>query len=328
MNLFPFLFMLILSIFMGINSKTMFFMWLWLEVNTMSFIPVMIFFNKYFNDNFIKYFIFQCISSSLMFISFASEYLISLNMLLYIILMFVIFMKMGMFPFLFWYMNIIPHLSYINCLILFTAQKILIYYMFSKMMMTFEMSLFQMNLFYLLIALNSISSVFLIWKKNSIKIILGASSINHSSWLLLLLNWNIYMWMIYFSLYTMTLTYLMLKLMNMNIFNLKNIYKINNNNKIYIFTLMLLLMMMPPTIMFFMKMYTIQIYMNSLSLMLTFLLIMSTVMFYYFYLKILFPTIFLSKTVKNYKNFLHMTYSPQNFFMLLLILFLFNYIPI
>ena len=81
-------------------------MWFLLELNTVSFIIILIKRNNYiFDQRIIKYFLFQAITLIFLFLRFSNKYFAD-----YLVRLF-IFMKLGIFPFPLWFINILKDLD-------------------------------------------------------------------------------------------------------------------------------------------------------------------------------------------------------------------------
>nr|UZT67459.1 NADH dehydrogenase subunit 2 [Pujadella villari] len=293
-NLMTFMSLLIISIMIGINSNSMLFFWMTIEINMMSFIPIMIFYNKFYNDSPMKYLLIQSFSSSFM-IFFSIFTYISMSPLIFLMTTFIsIFIKLGVAPFFYWYLNMLINMSWMNCLILLTVQKILPFYILNYFTKFFNfMNLYIYYIFYSLILINSIISISLIYSTNSIKFLLGLSSLNHMSWLMFNLTLNFKMWLTYYLIYSLTLTNMIyyLNYFKINFLNqLPLIYSNTFNLKMFMFITIMTMMSLPPMTTFFLKSWSIFFFSKYNLNMFMYIMMMMSIIMFFFYMKLFLPS--------------------------------------
>lgn len=126
-------------------------------------------------------------------------------------------MKLGFPPFHYWFINIINNITWLNCLILSTWQKII--------PIIIIILIFIKNLCFISLIYGSILRTTLNLNHQSLRIIFRYSSINHIRWILLNLIIREILWIIYFLIYT---------IINRRIILTINIYKIIYINQINI----------------------------------------------------------------------------------------------
>nr|UOX27632.1 NADH dehydrogenase subunit 2 [Nippolachnus piri] len=273
-----FLMMLMFSTLMTISSSNWITMWMGLELNLFTIIPILNFnLSIYSSESMMKYFLIQAFASILMLIMLINKsmfFLINSNFLLILPLL----IKLSLMPFHLWLPSMIEGLNWTSCLIMFTWQKI------SPMIMISYLNINKNFMFLItLIMINSILGM----NQNSIRKILAFSSINNSTWMLIAMLMNENLWLIYFFIYS---------ILNLLIINIFKKYKINYINQLKFFNLnfffklnmlMLILSIMglPPMLGFLMKWMLIKtlIY-NNMYMILMFLIIL-TITNLYFYLK-------------------------------------------
>nr|AYR05206.1 NADH dehydrogenase subunit 2 [Coleoptera sp. ACP-2013] len=289
---------MILSTLITISAYTWFSMWLGLEINLLSFIPLM----KSQNNKFpaeasLKYFIVQALASTMiLFVIILSlnylDYLPSnLNLEYLMIMNSALLMKMGAAPFHAWFPEVIEGLGWMNSLILLTWQKlgpmILIMY-------NFEMN----NFFSYIIIFSSIIGSFLGLNQVSLRKILAYSSINHIAWLLSSMFYFKMMWMNYFLIYSMILCNIITIMYLLNIFYLNQlIMTINYSKLIKLFFMLNFLSLagLPPFLGFMPKWLVINSLIENNFLILSIILILSTLITLYFYLRITMSSLTISK---------------------------------
>nr|YP_009655009.1 NADH dehydrogenase subunit 2 [Rhyzopertha dominica]QCI56356.1 NADH dehydrogenase subunit 2 [Rhyzopertha dominica] len=289
-----------------ISSYTWMGMWMGLEINLLSIIPLLTTKkNIYSTEAAIKYFITQALTSSILLMSILilSTNLInqkSAMMILYSSLM----TKMGTAPFHFWFPEIIEGLDWMNCLIMMTWQKI------APAMIL--MSSMNMNTFiYITITSSMLISGIMGVNQTSLRKIMAYSSINHMAWMMASMN-NEKIFYIYLSIY--------ITMSSIFIFTLKS------NNSLYIYQMMTsnqspiikktfiinLLSMggLPPLLGFFPKWMVINSMIQSNDLILSTFMVMTTLLTLYFYMQISMPILTMYKMKMKWSK-----KNPQQFFM-------------
>nr|ANJ70291.1 NADH dehydrogenase subunit 2 [Acilius sulcatus] len=308
-NIFKLIF--IMTLFMGtmisISSYSWLGTWMGLEINLLSFIPLLNKKNNPFSsESSIKYFLVQAMASTIFLFSILilmmktnliSE-LILMNKFFIIIMNSTLLLKMGAAPFHFWFPEIIEGMNWTNSLILMTWQKIAPMMILSY---TLKISTFIIIIIMMSTMIGSIGGL----NQISLRKILAYSSINHIGWMLSSFLNNEMMWMMYFIIYSFISMTLTLMFNNFNIFFLKQMYLMMNKSKMIKFSLlinMLSLGGLPPFLGFLPKWIIIQ----ELSLYNKFILLfmmMMTLITLFFYLRIAYSSFMLNHNETNY-NFL------------------------
>nr|QJF58142.1 NADH dehydrogenase subunit 2 [Adelges tsugae] len=268
---------LIFSTLMSISSMNWLSMWMGLELNLFSIIPIINLKSSiYTMEAAMKYFLIQSFSSImlLMILTYKSFFfLLNLNIMIMIPLL----IKLSIMPFHLWLPSMIEGLKWSTCLIMLTWQKI------SPMILISYLSM-NKNLLMMIIMLMSMNSIFGI-NQNSIRKIMAMSSINNSSWMLIAILINEKLWINYFLIYSyinIMMTIFFLKY-NINYINQMKIFNKNFILKLNMMMIMFSMMGLPPMLGFLMKWMLIQnlIYMKMyLILMMLILLTIINLMFY------------------------------------------------
>nr|YP_010716455.1 NADH dehydrogenase subunit 2 [Gotra octocincta]WDQ40351.1 NADH dehydrogenase subunit 2 [Gotra octocincta] len=308
---------IIISPIFSLSCNSWFSIWMSLEFNLMTFIPFMIFFNKFFKEVSIKYFIIQAISSSMLLLSsnlmmIFNNYSQNLNFFI-IMINIAVLIKLGAAPFHSWFIQLMNNLNWTNCLILSTWQKII--------PLILIMYLNYPKLIFSTIIICSITGTLLGLNHQSIRIMLSYSSINHISWLLLNLMFSEWMLLIYF------ISYFIINLSMMMLFNMTKIYYLNQlfflNNKLIKLCIIINLFALsglPPSFGFIMKWMSLYYSMwqfNSLTILIILMLSILTFI-YYMRLNIIFLMNFnLSNKLILLNKFFHF----NSIYMLLLFFF-------
>nr|YP_010621006.1 NADH dehydrogenase subunit 2 [Periplaneta japonica]WAX39389.1 NADH dehydrogenase subunit 2 [Periplaneta japonica] len=281
----------------SISSNSWLGAWMGLEINLLSFIPLMST-NKniYTTEASMKYFIVQALASStLLFLIIAKSmieefYMISNNPLTSIIINTPLLLKGGAAPFHWWFPSIMEGLSWNNCFILMTIQKIapLMLISYSLNMNTFMWIIILMS-----VMIGSIGGL----NQISIRKILTYSSINHMGWMLAAMNIGENMWIIYFLIYSMLILTIIMIIKLYQISFINQTFLMMNETplmKFLMFSTLLSLGGLPPFIGFLPKWIIIQyMIINEMNLIISLMVIMSLMTLYY-YLRISYASFMIS----------------------------------
>nr|AVN67907.1 NADH dehydrogenase subunit 2 [Lobopterella dimidiatipes] len=305
-----FLITLISGILITISSNSWLGSWMGLEINLLSFIPLMSSQeNIYTTEASLKYFLIQAMASIILLFSIISKVMIenmfSINFPITsnILLITPLLLKSGAAPFHWWFPSVMEGLSWINCLILMTIQKI------SPLILISYLT--KINFFITMIILSSIIVGALGgYNQTSIRKILTYSSINHMGWMIssMLLGENI--WLTYFMFYTLLTLSIISVIKPFQISFINQISTTNNYNpmlKFFLFSSLLSLGGLPPFLGFIPKWIIIQnMAMNNSFWMISIMVISSLITLYY-YLRISYSSLLIlhsepSWNILNYKN--------------------------
>nr|YP_011009210.1 NADH dehydrogenase subunit 2 [Phlebotomus sichuanensis]WPV76901.1 NADH dehydrogenase subunit 2 [Phlebotomus sichuanensis]WPV76979.1 NADH dehydrogenase subunit 2 [Phlebotomus sichuanensis] len=281
---------LIIGIIITISSNSWLSVWMGLEINLLSFIPLMTDEdNLYSNEASLKYFLTQAMASSLLLFSiilFLNYNLLNFNLwninfwTKLSLINLTLLIKMGSAPFHFWFPSVMNCLSWFNNWILMTIQKIapfiLIFYSFN----------FYINMMSLILSLifGSLGGL----NQTSVRKIMAYSSINHLSWMLCSIFFSKNLWLNYFFFYYFLTSSIVLLFNLFNIFYINQFFLYFNNNltiKFSIFILLLSLGGLPPFLGFFPKWLVIQYLMFNNFYFILLLMVIFTLFTLYFYLQ-------------------------------------------
>nr|URT60175.1 NADH dehydrogenase subunit 2 [Arma chinensis] len=295
-------------------------MWIGLEINMMSFIPLILNkINKSSSEAAMIYFLTQSISSVLMIMMILimmCKYLVP-NFMINSIIMISLFIKLGAAPFHMWMPKIMSNMEWMKCSILMTWQKIAPLFMISNLNN-------KMMLYIIIVLSVSVGSIGGL-NQTSLRKMMAYSSINHLGWLLAI-NKSMNLWMIYLIIYSMMIVSVCY-LFNKYKFNFINqIMSINMNNmdKFSLFLLMLSMGGLPPFIGFMPKWLTIQSMINEKEIFIMLIMIMFSLITLMYYLRVM-TNMYLSfnssiKWSLNYYNYLTVTVIMINLSLPLMII--------
>nr|AND96439.1 NADH deshydrogenase subunit 2 [Onthophagus rorarius] len=284
-----FLFSMIMGTLISISSYSWMGMWLGLEINLLSIIPLMSNTkNQMASEAAMKYFITQTLASmillfSLIAMSLYMNYIIFYNSLS-IIFMSALFMKMGAAPFHFWFPEIMEGLSWFNSYIMLTWQKI------APMTLISYSSFNNLNYLSLIVIFSSMISGIMGMNQTNMRKILAYSSINHISWMLTSMLFFETIWIYYFIIYAIISFNIIVILNKLNIFYMSQLFSMINNYPIIKFFFMLNFMSLgglPPFLGFLPKWLTIQILIKMELFSLSLIIIIMTLITLFFYMRII-----------------------------------------
>nr|YP_009559295.1 NADH dehydrogenase subunit 2 [Euphausia superba]AOW68997.1 NADH dehydrogenase subunit 2 [Euphausia superba]BAD16760.1 NADH dehydrogenase subunit 2 [Euphausia superba] len=186
---------LILGITISISSNSWFGAWMGLELNLLSFIPLIFMKdNQYSSEAALKYFLIQALGSTVLLIS---AVMIMMKMQVFSApLSAALLLKAGSAPFHFWFPPTLEGMMWPQALVLMTIQKItpmslLSYYIEDQMMLISVAAMMSA----VVGALGGLNQTLL-------RKLLGYSSINHMAWMMSALLMSESMWLLYFAVYS------------------------------------------------------------------------------------------------------------------------------
>nr|AKM70157.1 NADH dehydrogenase subunit 2 [Eucallipterus tiliae] len=271
--------MMMMSSIISISSSNWLSMWIGLELNMFSIIPIINFkYSIYSIEATMKYFLIQALASILLLFMLINKNIFYNNKINLLIIL-PLLIKLSMMPFHLWLPSMIEGLNWMSCLLMMTWQKISPMIMISYLIINKTLIMMM-----ILISMNSIMGM----NQNSIRKILAFSSINNSSWMLIAIIMNENLWLNYFLIYSILnlLIMLIFNKFNINYLNPIKFFNLNFFFKLNLLMLIFSIMGLPPMMGFLMKWMLIKnlIY-NKMFLILT-LLITLAIMNLYFYIKI------------------------------------------
>nr|YP_008757728.1 NADH dehydrogenase subunit 2 [Cavariella salicicola]AGF93745.1 NADH dehydrogenase subunit 2 [Cavariella salicicola] len=308
-----FLTLMIYSTLMSISASNWLSMWMGLELNLFTIIPILNFKSSIYSiEATMKYFLIQAFASIILLIFLINKNFLFLNNTNIMIIL-PLLMKLSLMPFHLWLPSMMEGLNWISCLLMMTWQKI------SPLIMISYLNIDKNMIF--LIILISMNSIFGL-NQNSLRKVLAMSSINNSTWMLIAILMNENLWINYFWIYSI-LNFLIIKMLNnynINYMNQMKFFNLNFFFKLNMLMMILSIMGLPPMLGFLMKWMLIKTLIFNKMYFILMMLIILTILNLFFYIKMtyfllfnfnLFNKWFLQNKKNNY-NFLMM----MNFFSL------------
>nr|QBF01217.1 NADH dehydrogenase subunit 2 [Stegana wangi] len=296
--------------------------WMGLEINLLSFIPLMSDNNNLMStEASLKYFLIQAMASTVLLFAIILNMMKSninfdINMS-YIssIMLSSLLLKSGAAPFHFWFPNIMEGLSWMNCLLLMTWQKIAPLMLISHV----NIKLFLFSSIIMSVIVGSLGGL----NQSSLRKLMAFSSINHLGWMLMALNSNETIWMVYFLMYSFLSFTLTFMFNNFKIFHFNQMFSMFFNSKILKFILFMNFLSLgglPPFLGFLPKWLVIQQLSTENQYFMLMILMMTTLITLFFYLRICYSAFMLNYYENNwiinlnFKNIHHFMYLIMSFF--------------
>nr|YP_010946921.1 NADH dehydrogenase subunit 2 [Symploce maxima]WGO57678.1 NADH dehydrogenase subunit 2 [Symploce maxima] len=280
---------LISGMLITISSNSWLGAWMGLEINLLSFIPIMSSNeNIYTTEASLKYFLVQALASSVLLFLIISKTMLEEMFSMFnsttssMIMMTPLLLKGGAAPFHWWFPSVMEGLNWSNCFILMTVQKIAPLILISY---SLKMTIFSSSIVILSVLIGAIGG----YNQISIRKILTYSSINHMGWMIsaMLLGENF--WLMYFAIYSL-LTLTVIAIINpFQISFINQTFMLNNDNPIIKFLLFMSLLSLgglPPFLGFLPKWLIIQSMVNNNSILLVTVMVVLSLITLYYYLRV------------------------------------------
>nr|UAM91305.1 NADH dehydrogenase subunit 2 [Scolopendra subspinipes] len=287
-----FLGFLIISSIITMSASSWFTAWIGLEINLMMMVPLMTNkHNKMSSEASMKYFMTQTMASSFLMLGIlilTTPMIWNSDIWSSAIIIFSLATKLGAAPFHFWLPSTMMNLSWLNCILLMTWQKIAPLCLMLASKINFTMPIIIMSAL-----IGSLGG----FNQTSLKKIMAYSSIGHISWMLTALIINENLLYMYFILYTIMVSTMSLVFLTNNMSNTSSIIhssKMNNTN-LFIFLNMLSLGGLPPFLGFLPKWLVIENILLHYP-MLSMLLIITSLITLFYYLRLTYSSFLMANS--------------------------------
>nr|QXT44557.1 NADH dehydrogenase subunit 2 [Ruptitermes franciscoi] len=301
---------LVSGMLVSVSSNSWLGAWMGLEINLMSFIPLMSNVkNMYNTEASLKYFIVQVLASAtllfMVVMKTLTEDLFSFDSNPYtpMIICTPLLLKSGAAPLHWWFPGVMEGLSWENCALLMTVQKAAPLMLMSYLI---EMNTFTLSIIMMSTIVGAIGGL----NQTSMRKILTYSSINHTGWMLIALTTSENLWLVYFMIYsTLALTVVSaIKLSGVSFINQTMMTnKETTLMKFMMFTSLLSLGGLPPFLGFLPKWIVIQSMIANNMIPLATIVVVTSLITLYYYLKISYSSFLILNTepkwnMKSHKN--------------------------
>nr|ASK85583.1 NADH dehydrogenase subunit 2 [Anabropsis (Apteranabropsis) sp. QS-2017] len=289
----------------SISSNSWLSAWMGLEINLLSFIPLMTNSKNIMStEASLKYFLIQALAStsllfSIILMHLSTDMSILMNNYLFMILISsTLLLKMGAAPFHFWFPGTMEGLNWMNCLILMTWQKIA-----PLMLLSYVI---KMNIFTALVIVTSVIIGSLGgFNQTSLRKLMAYSSINHLGWMIAAMITGENLWELYFYVYVFLSSSLIFMFNSFQLFHINQGFLMLNNMpmlKFCLFSLLLSLGGLPPFLGFLPKWMIIQSMTELNYLFIITIMVIMTLITLFFYLRICFSAFLMSYTELKWMN--------------------------
>nr|YP_001994404.1 NADH dehydrogenase subunit 2 [Terebellides stroemii]ABW76484.1 NADH dehydrogenase subunit 2 [Terebellides stroemii] len=278
---------LLLGMFMSISSSNWFMIWMGLELNLYSFIPLLAMSKlNQEKEASVKYFLTQALASALLLFS---SLMIPFSILGNSTLLIALFMKLAVAPFHFWLPSVMNSISWSMCWILTTIQKIA--------PMTITIAMTQLSSFTLtVVMISGLVGGMGGLAQTQLRAIFAYSSIGHMAWIISAAMISSTLSMFYFISYIMMISSIMLPMTftHTKSINFSSLLNKSLPMQMILITSILSLSGMPPLFGFFPKMFVISAMVKTKMFFLLIMLLISSSINLYYYTKILMGFFFAS----------------------------------
>nr|AQP29873.1 NADH dehydrogenase subunit 2 [Nasutitermes sp. B TB-2017] len=294
----------------SVSSNSWLGAWMGLEINLMSFIPLMSNVkNMYNTEASLKYFIVQVMASAtllfMVVMKTLTEDLFTFESSTYtpMIICTPLLLKSGAAPLHWWFPGVMEGLSWENCALLMTVQKAAPLMLMSYLI---EINAFTLSIILLSTIVGSIGGL----NQTSMRKILTYSSINHTGWMLIALTTSESLWIAYFMIYS-TLALTVVSAIKLSGTSFINQTMLTNKEttlmKFMMFTSLLSLGGLPPFLGFLPKWIVIQAMITNNMAPLATIVVVTSLITLYYYLKISYSSFMILNTepkwnLKSHKN--------------------------
>nr|QTC30738.1 NADH dehydrogenase subunit 2 [Psyttalia lounsburyi] len=303
------MFMMMSSLFM-IFLNNFYSMWIFMELNLLIFITLIILNSNFISDKSMKYYLMNSFSS-MNFLFFFNLNLMMDSFYFLIMINFLMLMKLGMFPFHYWFIDMLVELNWDMLFLLISWQKLI--------PLMILMYCFNFNFIMLISLMGGLFSIMMIYTQVLLKKIIGYSSINHMGWMLMSLMINFNLMIVYFLSY-MLINFLLIFILKKFNFIEVNSMMIKFKGVVYNYIILMVLLSLgglPPLYGFYMKWFFIQEFNKLYNLFLLMMLILYSLMFLFYYFRLMFNFTMLNFIMLNLFMFNKFIYKELNFSLLL-----------
>nr|BAJ24465.1 NADH dehydrogenase subunit 2 [Orestes mouhotii] len=303
-----FMSILVMSVIIAVSSNSWFIVWMGMEINLMSFMPLITNKNNMMSkDASLTYFMVQTIASMFLLMSiimmFNKNMPNSMNNTMLTMMMSSLMMKSGMSPFHSWLPKVMEGMNWYNCFILMTWQKIMPLMMMSNIV---ELNWITTMTIIMSVIVGAVGGL----NQTSLRKLMAYSSISNNGWMLMAMLISETTWLMYLIIYMIMMLTMTL---SMNMYMNYHMNQLISMNETTIKKLMLMMNMMsmggmPPMLGFMPKLLVIQSTMFKYEIMLMGVMIIMTLITVFYYLRMMFPAMMLSPIEQkwlnktNYKN--------------------------
>lgn len=296
---------LITGTLITISSSTWLGIWIGLEINLLSFIPLIAQIGKFSAEAALKYLLVQAFASTTLLTRILRLHLGIITEtlagnLINVLIIFSLIVKLGAAPTHFWFPEVSNGLGWATNIVLITWQKIAPFVILIYL---------ATPLIYIVLIVGASATVGALggFNQTSLRKILAFSSINHIAWILIRIYISQNIWSTYFLIYSI-ITIIMIIYFNRNNINfIHQLYQANSSNPIDTFAVSFNILSiggLPPFLGFYPKWIIMEYIINTGLYRIAIYIISMTLIVLYFYIRITYSSFILfSSTLKpNFYN--------------------------
>lgn len=240
-----------LGVLISINANNPLLVWLGLEINLISFLPLLLESNSSIrSSNIIKYFLIQTITSLVVLFLIIPFSLSMASKLIDRTFIIALFIKLGIPPYHFWLPSVIQSASWTNCFILSTVQKLAPLYLIARVSSFNKLIILIACLSLIIRSLGGLA-------QTNLRPLIAYSSIHHIVWCVLRVIINKFSLIFYLFAYFIACAGLFFTLNSTQIFNLKSTSSIYSPYIGSTLVTLLSLAGLPPLLGFFPKIFVL-----------------------------------------------------------------------
>nr|WNS64799.1 NADH dehydrogenase subunit 2 [Barbronia cf. gwalagwalensis LYKG002] len=299
---------MIISTIMALSSSNWLCLWVSMELNMFSFLPIMLMTKTNMEcEATVKYFINQAVASAMMIMTSFMMWnkLNPMVAIMPMLLILSILLKLGSSPCYIWFPSVMKALSWSQSMILATWQKIA-----PMMIIIFNIKPLQMFMV-AVVLLNIFIGGWLGMNQTNMRSLLAYSSIAHMGWMLAPYSFNLTVSSSYYFYMYLIITLPIFLIMTMYSMNTTTNTSLLMNMPLYMqlsFMLMVLSIAGLPPLSGFLPKLMIIFIISSYSNIILFLMLLMSLMSLYFYLNISFSILMSMKQTYNKESYSSMTY--------------------
>nr|YP_010882180.1 NADH dehydrogenase subunit 2 [Pulchriphyllium bioculatum]WID87094.1 NADH dehydrogenase subunit 2 [Pulchriphyllium bioculatum] len=290
---------LMLSVLISISANSWLTVWMGMEINLMSFLPLMMKKKSlHSKESSLTYFLIQTIASMLLLMSLITTTLNMLNMH-ELMLTSALMIKSGVFPFHFWLPKTMEGMYWNECLILMTVQKVIPFMLMSLLIKPEPMT---MMITIMSVMVGSIGGM----NQTSLRKMMAYSSVTNNGWMITAMMISQSTWMIYLMMYSITMLIMTNMMKKNNNHYINQMTSMNEPLEVSMFMLMNMLSIsgLPPMLGFMPKFLVMQSNIMQMKLVFMMTITMMTMITIYYYLRMMFSTMMLTTNEMKWKTYM------------------------
>nr|QDO72153.1 NADH dehydrogenase subunit 2 [Pandalus japonicus] len=282
---------LVLGALIAISSPSWFTAWIGLELNLLSFIPILSSkLNMYAAEAALKYFLIQALGSAVILAS--SPVLLLFDSSPNLLISMALLLKMGAAPLHLWFPSVMQGIGWMQCITLMTIQKIA-----PMLLLSYHVGSPITEMVFLSSILSGLVGSVGGLNQTLLRKIMAYSSINHMAWMLAAVYFNTLLWTNYFLIYGIVSSSVIFILYQNQIFHFNQTLSFSHQSPLLKLTMLFCLLSLggvPPFLGFLPKMMVIKHLANGGGFIWLTMLLSSALITLFYYLRIIMTSLTLT----------------------------------